>query len=123
MKSFLSKLAVHDYTILRLVMSFVVLWFGMNQVINPEAWIGFVPDWVMRFGIDKVSFVFLNGSFEIIFGSLLAFGIWTEIVSLFLFLHMVGIVVEVGITPIGVRDIGLAVGLLYLFLHSFKNRT
>ena len=46
------------------------------------------------------------------FASLLAFGIWTRCVASLLFLHMFAIIADVGLSPIGIRDIGLMFALL-----------
>ena len=72
-------------------------------------------------GFNAVTFVYLNGAAEILLGSLLALGIFLRLVASLLFLHMIAIIIEVGLTPIGVRDIGLAGALLFLALYQEKN--
>ncbi|MEK7611859.1 MAG: DoxX family membrane protein [Patescibacteria group bacterium] len=121
MTNLFSKLSPFAPLVLRLTISFVMLWFGLNQVLNPESWTGFVPAWITDVGFDPVTFIYLNGAAEIILGSLLALGIATRVIAFLLFLHMTGIVIEVGLTPIGVRDIGLAGALLFLSLHQEQN--
>ena len=99
--------------ILRLGLSFVFIWFGLNQLISQSAWISFIPSFIVSItGISAATFVILNGIFEIVLASLLAFGIWTRLVSSLLFIHMFAIIGDVGLDAIGVRDIGLMFGLL-----------
>ena len=57
----------------------------------------------------------LNGLIEIIAGGMLAFGILSRWVGLLLGIHLFIIAVSMGLTAIGVRDIGLALATLSLF--------
>jgi uncharacterized membrane protein YphA (DoxX/SURF4 family) len=101
--------------VLRVGLAFVFLWFGYSQVTGPEAWVGLIPDFITNAtGLSARTFVLLNGGFEIVAGILILFGIFTRIVAFLLFLHMVSIVFDVGLTMIGIRDIGIATGCLAL---------
>ncbi len=59
-----------------------------------------------------------NGAFEIIFGLCLLLGYFTQVTALFLALHMLDITFTVGYTSIGVRDFGLAVATISVFLYG-----
>ncbi len=78
-------------------------------------WTSFVPAWATSI-MDPGMWVLMNGLLEIVAGSLLAFGILSRWVSLVLGLHLLIISVGLGLTAIGVRDIGLALATLSLFL-------
>ena len=99
--------------ILRIGLALVVMWFGLSEVIHPSQWVSYIPLWaVSATGIKVATLVILNGAFEILMSLLLAFGIWSRWAALLLFVHMVGIVTDVGLSAVGVRDVGLAFGLL-----------
>ena len=74
-------------SVLRIGIAAVFLWFGMSQVMDPAAWAGFVPDYVMAFtGIAVGTVVYWNGMFEIVFGSLLFFELFLQGFKRFKFL-------------------------------------
>ncbi len=104
--------------ILRIGLGLVMIWFALEQLNTPAAWVAYLPLWTQDLPISQITFVYLNGWFELTFGILLLVGFYTRIVSLLLALHMFGIVVTVGYNEIGVRDFGLAVALLSIFLHG-----
>jgi uncharacterized membrane protein YphA (DoxX/SURF4 family) len=105
--------------ILRIGLSLVFLWFGIDQIIHPNAWLGFIPDWVVDMSsISAPTIVFFNGLFEIIFGTALLFGIFTRFVAFILFLHMAHITIMVGLDSIGVRDFGLSIAMLVVWING-----
>lgn len=106
----------YSSTILRIGLGLVMLWFGSKQLGNPIQWISFLPDFTKNLPISQIALVSLNGWFEVIFGLLLIVGFYTRLVAGFLTIHLLGIVVSVGYTPIGVRDFGLMIGLFSIFL-------
>ena len=106
-------------SVLRIGIAAVFLWFGMSQVMDPAAWAGFVPDYVMAFtGIAVGTVVYWNGMFEIVFGSLLFFGLFTRFAALLLALHIMDIAYTVGLNAIGGRDFGLSVATVCVFLNG-----
>mgnify|MGYP000997186133 CR=1 FL=1 len=117
--------------ILRLGFVFVFIWFGLNQLIDQSAWVSFIPKSLVTLtGLSAEMFVIANGVFEIFMASLLAYGIGTRLVASLLFIHMFAIIGDVGLSPIGVRDVGLMFGLLSLALYgaddlsiTFENKT
>ena len=68
---------------------------------------------VLRIGLSLVLLWF-----EIIFGTLLLLGIFSRITALLLALHMLHITFTVGYNGIGVRDFGLAMGMIAVFLQG-----
>lgn len=105
--------------VLRLGMSAVTLWFGFQQLFDAEAWVAYVPDSMVALThLSAVTLVYLNGAFEVIFGSLLVFGWQTRIVALLLSLHLFDIMWMVGYGEIGVRDFGLAVAMFVVFMNG-----
>ncbi len=116
---------------LRVSMGLVVLWFGMSQLLDAQAWIGFLPDFTASLPISQINLVYFNGAFEVIFSLLLILGFYTRWVALILALHLFDIAYIVGYDAIGVRDFGLALSTLTVFMQGedalsldarFKNR-
>ena len=115
----MKKYSPYAPVILRLGLAMVFIWFGMNQILNQSMWLTFIPDWASRLtGMGAATLVLVNGIFEVVFALLLAFGIQIRIVATLLFLHMILIVSDVGIDPVGVRDVGLMFALLSVALHG-----
>ncbi|MBX4181590.1 DoxX family protein [Candidatus Parcubacteria bacterium] len=106
--------------VLRVTLGIVMLWFGTHELLDPLVWTSYIPTWITGIGISAETFVYINGTAEIILGSLLILGIYTRIVATLLFLHMLAIIGEVGINEIGMRDVGLAGALLSLTLSSIS---
>ena len=105
--------------VIRLGLAFVFIWFGLTQLFSQSMWVSLIPDWVTSLtGISAQTFVIINGIFEVVMASLLAFGFKTRIVGALLFLHMFVIVFDVGLSAVGVRDIGLMFGLLSVALYG-----
>ena len=106
-------------TVLRLGMVFVFVWFGLNQLMNQSMWASLIPIWIINMtGISAGAFVIINGIFEIVMAVLLAFGIQVRIVAILLALHLFTIICDIGLSAIGVRDVGLMFALISLALEG-----
>lgn len=115
----MQKLNLFSGTILRIGLALVFLWFGIDQIIDTRSWIGYIPDWVTHYsGLQAATVVYLNGVFEIVFGTALLFGLFTRIVAFVLFLHIADITFTVGFDAIGVRDFGLTVATFVIFVQG-----
>lgn len=121
--------------VLRISVSLVFLWFGISQLINPESFLGYIPQWMYPHGQQMmhqhpmqfmhniprpdVHFVLMaNGIFETIFGIMLLLGLFTRISALLLSLHLFFIAINLGYNDIAVRDIGLAIAAFSVFLNG-----
>ncbi len=105
--------------VLRLGLVFVFVWFGLNQILFPARWESYIPDWVVSTtGQSAQTFVYMNALFELVCAVLLALGSRIRIVATLLAIHMLTIVVEIGFTAQGVRDIGLMFALISVALHG-----
>jgi uncharacterized membrane protein YphA (DoxX/SURF4 family) len=109
--------SVYGKLILRIGLGGVFIYFGLSQIINPERWTALLPEFVSGFHfIRPESIVFLNGVFDFLIGFSFILGFFLKIVSVVAFLHLISIVIfSLGWTPIGVRDLGLALAALSLF--------
>lgn len=116
---YLYKLQVIAPTVLRIGMSMVILWFSIEQFLHTQAWTAYVPDYAVSMShLSATTLVYFNASFELVFGLLLLFGILTRISALLLSLHLFDIMFVVGYGEIGVRDFGLALALLVVFMNG-----
>ena len=111
-----------SFIILRIGIGLVIIYFGLQQVSDPSGWIAYLPAWVKILPISEMNFIYLNGYFELIFGTLLVLGFYTKIISFLLSLHLLSIVYTVGYNEIGVRDFGIFIALVSIFLHEQSNR-
>ena len=110
----IDKLKKYFPVVLRFGLAIVFLWFGFSQLKNPEPWTGLLPGFLN----SNVSFIYLNGIFEIIFASLLLLGLFTRVASFILGLHLIGIIFSLGYGAVVVRDVGLAIATFSMFLHG-----
>lgn len=104
----------HD--VLRVGIAILFLWFGMSQLLSPADWVSWLPAWSSAIPLSQTQLVLLNGGFETVFGAFVALGLFVRISALLLALHLFLIAFEIGYSPIGVRDLSLAVSTLSLAL-------
>ena len=115
----MDKLKLFSPVVLRIGIALVFVWFGISQLADPASWTGYVPDYVMSIsGLAVTTIVYLNGIFEIIFGSMLLFGLFTRLAALLLALHILDITLIVGFDSTGVRDFGLSIATIAIFLQG-----
>ena len=116
-KEFLFENKDYSVFIVRIGLALVLLWFGIDEILNPEDWFGYVPSYIssnLPFSLDF--FISLNGIFEIIIGVFLLIGLYTRIIAFIAALHLLSITIAVGYNEIGVRDFGLtmmAISLIF----------
>ena len=116
-KNFIIENKNYSIVIIRISLALVLLWFGIDEIVNPENWFGYIPPGITSIiPFDIESFILLNGIFEIIIGVLLLIGYYTRIVAFIAALHLLSITIAVGYNEIGIRDFGLtlmAVSLIF----------
>lgn len=99
----------------RIGLSLVILWFGINQLIWPDYFVGYLPE--MFFNSSNASvFILGNGLAEVIFGIMLITGIFTRLVAFVLSLHLFFIAISLGYNENMIRDFGLTLALISIFL-------
>ena len=111
----------HAYAplVLRLGLAAVFIWFGVSQILNQGPWVSLVPTAVASMlGTTKAMLVLFNGIAEVTAGTLLAFGVLTRWVAILLALHLASISFDLGLNAIAVRDFGLCVACVTLFLSE-----
>lgn len=119
MEKILNSLKKYSPMILRVGMAIVAIWFGTQELLNPGVWTGYIPESIVNItNMNANLLVNLNGAFEVIFGLALFFGIKTRITAMLLMIHMFDITYIVGYNALGIRDLGLAFGLLSVFMYG-----
>ena len=114
----LNKYKQYAPAVLRIALALVFLWFGLNEIINTEAWTIWLPQFAYNLPIAPTTLVLINGIFEVIFGGLLLFGLFTRITAFLLFIHLLGIVFSVGYNGVAIRDLGLSLAIFSVFLSG-----
>ncbi len=103
--------------VLRIGLALVFLWFGFTQLGDTGMWEQLIPTSITGMtGLSAATLVTFNGAFEVVFGLCLLFGFFTRVSSLLLALHMISITMAVGFNAIGVRDFGLSMAAIALFM-------
>lgn len=101
--------------IIRIGLAGVLFWFGVQEILAPEDWVGYVPDWVISVGmVSPAVIVLLNGSLEVLCGLLILLGVFTRFAALLMGLHLALIAFSLGNNATAVRDWGLAFALIGL---------
>lgn len=116
--SFADRYKAYAFSVVRMSLALVFLWFGVNQLLYPQDFIGYLPGWTLHLPLGAYGVVYTNGVFEVIFGALLAIGLFTRLSALLLGIHLLGITISLGYNDIAVRDFGLALSMLAVFLHG-----
>jgi uncharacterized membrane protein YphA (DoxX/SURF4 family) len=131
----LQKYKAYSPIVVRIALALVFLWFGISQLVNPESFIGYIPQWLVphapvmqhshplqfmhNIPHPGIHFTIMaNGIFETIFGTLLLLGLFTRISALLLSLHLAIITFGLGYNDIAVRDFGLALATFSIALHG-----
>ncbi len=106
-------------SVLRYGLAAVVLWFSLQQFLHNSLWTAYIPPSLVALtGISAGVLVSVNAIFELVFGLMLVFGWQTRLAALLLALHLFDIMYVIGYGEIGVRDFGLAVALLVVFMNG-----
>ncbi len=89
--------------LIRISISLLFLWFGINQLINPNDFMGYLSNFIIASSYAS-TILLVNGIFETIFGLLLLLGIYVRITSAILSIHLLIITFSLGYNDIAVRD-------------------
>ncbi len=96
------------YWLLTLGLAFVFGWFGIDKIVTPLNWIGWIPGWMDGFlGMDLIAWTKLIGVAEIVFAAGLFIPWVKRYVSALVMLHLIAVIAVTRFSEIGIRDIGL----------------
>lgn len=102
--------------VVRIGTGLVVLWFGVNQLLHPELFHGYIPSWFTL--LSAPTLLMVNGLFEVVIGVCLLLGLLTRVAAGLHALHLLGIIVALGYGDIAVRDVGLLFAAVAVALHG-----
>src|SRR3989344_1409028 len=101
--------------VVRIAVSVVFLWFGINQLIQPDMFMGYLPHFLLQSNYAQAA-IYANGIAEVMLGTLLIVGFYTKAAALLLSLHLLSIIVTLGYNDIAVRDFGLMLATFSIFM-------
>jgi uncharacterized membrane protein YphA (DoxX/SURF4 family) len=115
---FLDKGKEYAPSIARYGVGVVFFIFGISQLLSPENWLGYLPSFTYNLGITPGNLIFMNGIFDLVLGLFLLLGLFVRIFALLGSLHLIGIIVSLGYSDVAVRDLGLLIVLISIFLNE-----
>ena len=115
MLEFLDKFKEESMPLVRYGVGLVFFLFGISQLINPILWISWVPQFIP---FDPKVVVIANGIFDLFIGGFLILGLFLRVFSFIGIIHLIGITASVGYNDIGIRDFGILLALIAVFLHG-----
>lgn len=114
----MNKLQSYAPVVVRIGVGLVVFWFGVNQLVDPGAWVRLLPDYTKALPFSPNGLILFNGTFEVLAAVLLLLGFYTRLVAMIVTIHLAHIVVVVGYGATGVRDFGLFLASLSVFFFG-----
>src|SRR3989344_5127717 len=115
----IEKYKKYSPLVLRTAIAIVFLWFGFSQLKNPDSWVRMMPMYIQSIiPLSVRDLIYLNGTFEIVFATLLLLGLYTRFVSFLLSLHLLHIITILGYGAVAARDFSLAIATFVIFLNG-----
>jgi uncharacterized membrane protein YphA (DoxX/SURF4 family) len=116
---FFEKSKEYAPAIVRISLALVFLWFSINQFLYVNDFVGLIPNFLVdSTGYSPAVFVMLNAFVEFVLGMFLLLGINVRFSSLVLGIHLFGIAFAVGYNAVMIRDLGLALATISVFLYG-----
>ncbi len=104
---------------LRIGLAGTFFYAGINSLLNPTNWIGFIPQWIESIPfLTRGLFLTLHGTFEILLAIALLIGIYKKLTALLTFLSLAAIIITYGIDDVSFRDFGLLAAAYALIILS-----
>ncbi len=100
-------------------LAFVFGYFGLDKFMNPDIWIGWMPMWLEELmGFTREQWLMITGATEMFFAILLLIPHRRvqQAGSILVALHLLAILTQTGWNDIAIRDIGLLLSSVALFL-------
>lgn len=111
----------YSYLALRLGLTAVFLWFGIDKLFHPTYWLNAwvtpqATSLIKLAGLSGIQFIYFDGIFEIFIGLSLLTGIFTKFFSLLAIAFLIVVLFFVGISEVTIRDFGLIGGFVAVIL-------
>ncbi len=116
----MNKSAFH---FLRVGLAVTFLWIGVLILRDPIGWGAFIQPWALALLPGSViSMMIGTAILDILIGIFLLLDIYTWVAAAIGAAHIAVVLVTAGITDVTVRDIGLIVAAIALFIDSFPRK-
>ena len=92
--------------------------FGLDQILKPENWLAWMPQWIGNVGLGLETIIILLGVLNLVAGGLLLLGWKVRWGAGYAILHVLGIVLTIGWSDTLIRDLGLLLAALGVFLSG-----
>ncbi|MBS3089804.1 DoxX family membrane protein [Candidatus Pacearchaeota archaeon] len=117
--AFLENAGRYTPSLVRYAVGIVFLLIGIMQFSSPESWIGYLAEgFSIPFGISLTQAMTGIGAFNALVGLLLIIGLITRIAAALAVLHLIGVIASIGYNDISIRDFGLLLAALSVFLNG-----
>mgnify|MGYP001595890635 FL=1 len=121
----LNKLSANYPLVMRLFLVFVFGWFGINEIINPRYWSGYIPEMIREFlPIPILPLVQGHGAILTFLAICFLFRFklrYTGVLAILVLLSIIGGLLQTnGFDEIVVRDIGILGLALSVWLYEIK---
>jgi hypothetical protein len=113
------QLKFGPHVVLIIGLAFVFGYFGIDKLITPLVWIGWIPLWMEGLlGMTRETWLSIIGIGEIFLAVLLLIPhlLVRKVAAALSTLHLLGILTQTGWNDVAVRDIGLLAAAVALFL-------
>ena len=112
------------HLLLRFCLGFILVWFGIQQVVNPSEWTGFVPGVISSHSpVGGIGLILVHGVFLLLAAIGISFGVFPKSACLLaaaLLLEIIVVLFLKGDTEgLIVRDLGLLVMAIVLAFDQF----
>ncbi len=123
----MKKFAEHYPLVMRGFLGFVLVWFGVNEILNPRYWSGYVPQMAIEIlPIPILPFVQAHGAVLVFLAICFFFRFqlrYIGVVAMLVLLSIIGGLISMnGFDEIVVRDIGLFGLALSIWLYEIKKK-
>jgi len=104
-------------------LAFVFLWFGIDKLLLPIYWIGWIPMWMEGLGnLSRGVWLEMIGLLEAGIGFGFGLGVIVQrttiqrVTCAIAIAHLLAVLTQTGLTDVGVRDVGLLFATLAIFI-------
>ncbi|MBI2004105.1 DoxX family membrane protein [Candidatus Pacearchaeota archaeon] len=109
------KLKEESKPLVRYAIGLVFLLFGVDQLMKPALWTAWIPQFIP---FEPANMVLINGLFDLAIGIFLILGLFLRPFAAIGIIHLITIIASVGYNDIGIRDFGLLLVLVAVFLQG-----
>lgn len=121
----MKRFAKHYPLVMRVFLGFVLLWFGISEILDPKYWSGYVPGVIEKiYPLNLDMLVQIHGLVLFLLSLALFFRFYIRFSGFIVFLVLLsiifGLIASAGFNEIVVRDIGILGLALAIWLYEIK---